>query len=366
MPFAHPSPEMNHPISLLNVDHEADTCSQREHLTTIPQPIFALSQRLLAFASSPPRPESPSHTSSRTPRAAYQADSDSGIFRLPTTQAEFGTAAVKIGGSVLSGMKALGGMAFSAARAGVSAAVSSEYGQSRTSNPTPLASGKFYSRSAPESSGHARRYSTSAISNSGSQGDATSPGPVEAKNLSSTKEHGHYITVLDLRPLHAASIMPSPTVVAEFMVSRHQPISAVQFSADGTSLVITPKDGQTMKVYKLRPTENVPQMHRRDVKTCEDTRHAEDGLYTSINDITYSSAPWHIYDLRRGRTSAVVERLDWATDGRWLAVSSHKRTIHLFALNPYGGPTDERSHLDGKVVNISEPVSYFPTSLQCL
>jgi hypothetical protein len=29
-----------------------------------------------------------------------------------------------------------------------------------------------------------------------------------------------------------------------------------------------------------------------------------------------SGSVWHLYDLHRGRTSAVVEGLDWAQDGR--------------------------------------------------
>ena len=54
---------------------------------------------------------------------------DSSLKRgIGMTQAELGHAAVKIGGSVLSGMKSLGGLAFSAAKAGVNAAVSGEFG----------------------------------------------------------------------------------------------------------------------------------------------------------------------------------------------------------------------------------------------
>ena len=68
-------------------------------------------------------------------------------------------------------------------------------------------------------------------------------------------------------------------------------------------------------------------------------------------------APWHIYDLRRGRTSAVVDDIDWASDGRWVAIGSRKRTLHIFATNPYGGKPDERSHINGRVANSGELVS---------
>ena len=57
------------------------------------------------------------------------------------------------------------------------------------------------------------------------------------------------------------------------------------------------------------------------------------------------NVPWH--DLHRGRTSAVVENLDWATDGRWIVVATQKSTVHIFATNPYGGQPDGQSHITG-------------------
>jgi hypothetical protein len=69
------------------------------------------------------------------------------------------------------------------------------------------------------------------------------------------------------------------------------------------------------------------------------------------------NTPWHMYDLHRGRTSAVVENLDWATDGRWIAVATQKRTVHIFATNPYGGQPDGESHVKGKVCNSPKLVS---------
>ena len=69
------------------------------------------------------------------------------------------------------------------------------------------------------------------------------------------------------------------------------------------------------------------------------------------------NVPWHMYDLHRGRTSAVVENLDWATDGRWIAVATQKRTVHIFATNPYGGQPDGQSHVTGRVCNPPKLVS---------
>ncbi|TFK53255.1 hypothetical protein OE88DRAFT_1626135 [Heliocybe sulcata] len=62
----------------------------------------------------------------------------------------------------------------------------------------------------------------------------------------------------------------------------------------------------------------------------------------------------HVYDLRRGRTSAVVEGVESAQDGRWVAMGTRKRTLHVFAANPYGGKTDVRSHVEGRVRDAGE------------
>jgi hypothetical protein len=67
--------------------------------------------------------------------------------------------------------------------------------------------------------------------------------------------------------------------------------------------------------------------------------------------------PWHVYDLIRGRTSAVEEAVECADDGRWVAFATRKRTVHVFPVNPYGGKPDHRSHWEGWVRNVDELVS---------
>lgn len=43
--------------------------------------------------------------------------------------------------------------------------------------------------------------------------------------------------------------------------------------------------------------------------------------------------------------------MTFTTDSRWLAVSTKRGTTHLFALNPYGGAVNVRSHTKPMVVN---------------
>jgi WD40 repeat protein len=66
-----------------------------------------------------------------------------------------------------------------------------------------------------------------------------------------------------------------------------------------------------------------------------------------------------VYTLRRGRTSAVVEDVSWSKDGRWLAIGTRNRTVHVFPVNPYGGKTDIDSHLEGRVRNVDVIVCSF-------
>ncbi|CAG8538811.1 9884_t:CDS:10 [Diversispora eburnea] len=64
----------------------------------------------------------------------------------------------------------------------------------------------------------------------------------------------------------------------------------------------------------------------------------------------------HVYKLSRGYTDAIVGEggVDWSRDSRWCAVASGRGTIHVFAINPYGGPAHVPSHIKGWVNNVDE------------
>jgi hypothetical protein len=358
LPFAHPM-EINNTVPPGQLDQDMNPYS---HTSAIPQPIFASHNRLLAFASITVTPDSTRQSSARTPRQAAPESFQESPLRLPTSQAELSSAALKFGGSVLSGMKVLGGMAFTAARAGVTAAMAADSSLTSTNHHSPPAPGKFFSRSAPAASGHADVYSTAFPF---SPDHITGPNPEythiqrQRDTPLSHEEHprpknGYTITVYDLNPLSYG--FSTPRLVAEFVASKDQAISKMTFSRDGTSLVVAFKDGQTMKQFRLRPVpsafvRNASGDVSRRVSSHRDTLPSEAGLHLH--------SPWHIYDLKRGRTSGIIESLDCATDGRWVAVGTRKRTVHLFATNPYGGPSNDTSHVEGKVVNVKEMVRVF-------
>jgi hypothetical protein len=119
-----------------------------------PCPIFALSHRLLAFSSPEPSYSyAHAHTNtgspSTSPLVTVPSPAGAGPLGLGlTTQAEIGRAALKIGGSVLNGMRTLGGIALSAAKSRV---VSAGSGSSSRHATGELSGGvvRSFSRSAP-------------------------------------------------------------------------------------------------------------------------------------------------------------------------------------------------------------------------
>ena len=281
--------------------------------------------------------------------------------RFPLTQAELGNAAARLGGSFLSGVKVLGGIALGAARAGVEAAErkynegkysegrypadarveSRRYSTDTGSGAVPP--GKFFSRSAPAASGTETR--TGAGAGAGAEGEVEAALTLDAA-ADAGQNQAYWVTVLDLEGLKADAEGPkaktqTPAKVAEFQVGKDHPVSVLAFAADGTALAVATRGGHTMKVFRLCP---VP----AGVRQLMGVKEGEDAGVVP---------PWHVYDLRRGRTSAVVDSLTWAHDARWVAVATEKGTVHVFATNPYGGPADEKSHLGGRVVNVSEVVS---------
>ncbi|RDB23105.1 hypothetical protein Hypma_009954 [Hypsizygus marmoreus] len=337
---------------------------------TQPHAVYALSHRLLAYASTtpstsipstiPPRQASTSTSSSPGGTGSRNAvgglGMGSGVAGLPSTHAELGTAALRVGGSVLSGMRTLGGLAVSAARSRVGG---SGVGGERSGNGSGSGVGRFFSRSAPEGvvtgggwgrgreaeereRGRDRRYSNT----------SSSPGTGAAyrHHVNPTSEGRFFVTVVDLTPLAGAPHDSSPTLVAEFMVSKDKQITRLAFSSDGCMLIVVPRDGHTLQTFQIRP---IPPYTPFIDTPNDDTRAKQ---HSGVGPPAKTSPPWHVYNLRRGRTSAVVEGVQWARDGRWIAIGTRKRTVHVFGVNPYGGKTDQRSHLEGRVRNVDELV----------
>jgi hypothetical protein len=269
--------------------------------------VYALSHRLLAYVSPAPPPSSPR----AQPRVRWLLDSD------------LGNAAIKVGESVLSGIKTLGDLAYNAATT-----------KANLAGPDQIlpAFSRLFSRSPAAYSGQDRRDPL------GSSLDARTSSTLDPRISRRPSSAGYFITILDLAPLRNATGNTGPMVVSEFMASKHQPITDLSFSADGTSLIAVPKDGQMISVFQIRPGPR--------------------NLFEpSSTDAPILHIPVHLYNLRRGLTTGVVDALNVAHDLRWIAIGTQNRTVHVFAVNPYGGKPDNRSHLEGAVRNSIDSVS---------
>ena len=326
--------------------------------------MYSLSNRLLAYASRKSTPSGKSPTIAIAPSTLSRPNSfQIGSFNV--TQADIGSAALKVGGGLLSGMKALGGMAVAAARGDTQDMGSSD----RNGGFRQM----FFSKSAPAASGrHERRAPGERLSMEDDDAGVLLQSQTGVSNSSAR------ITILDLNPLLEEG--GTSEVISEFVALKDQPVAGLSFSEDGTSLAVIPRDGTTVRTFQIRPQSSVVRRVNRDARLKEHEQ-SELGASTSSSSVISKDKsqgwildradsspgsvlgddeerpPWHIYNLRRGRTHGVIESVDVAGDGRWVACGTRNRTIHVFATNPYGGKTDEASHLDGRVRNVDTLVS---------
>jgi len=176
-----------------------------EGIVIWPRPVFALSHRFLAYACRTSPTATSGQQQAKIPVRAEQIG-------VPS---DLGGMALRVGGTVISGMRALGGRALTAARARIS------------DTPSPAPSTPL-SRSAPEQD--------APLKESDSQPAAS----------------GCHVIVVDLAPLTVPSPR-APELIVEFFASKRQPVSALRFSADGSALLVVPGDGQTIKVFQVRP-----------------------------------------------------------------------------------------------------------------
>ncbi|KAI6035853.1 hypothetical protein EDC04DRAFT_2703228 [Pisolithus marmoratus] len=347
-------------------------------------PVYALSHRLLAFASQPPRSDAsrgPGHGTTSHPcthdsrthdrSSSFPSSSSTLPFGISQiSQADLGSTAFKVGGTVLSGMKSIGGMALSAATgyARSRAAPRSDISDTRPSQPLlppSIAGGvrnTFFSRSAP-AGGH--ESSGQAGSQGGDQGFSQDYTTSHDQNVDKwwtpKRDQPSYIKVLDLSPLLNRTQSAPPDTVAEFVVAKRQGIRHLAFTRDGNSVAVTPIDGQVVRMFQLRPVPKVGGYgsHGVGVNATGTRTHGgtgRGGCSTNPSSLTAGDdAPWHIYNLRRGHTPGVIEGVDVSPDGRWVAVGSGKRTVHIFPINPYGGRPDHRSHVDARIWNVDKP-----------
>ena len=337
----------NTPVATHSLDNPGDAVPVAK-----PLPVFALSGRLLAFVS----PHSPIDTSSGfDPRSIHST----GALRQPVTPSDVGQAALRVGGTVLSGVKALGGLAFNVAK-------NKAFGDSTPPRNPVSPKTSTEGRSGSGVSALFKPTQDSRRQRSASPIEATEATTMIQSVLTalpslpgSSETTSRRIMILDLLPLlKSTGRTTEPEVVTEIVLSRSQPISKLSFSSDGTRLAVSSKDGHTIRIYDIRPTSKVVRRVLAGPRGGPDPGYADD-LRSIIHAGLHAGqiGPVHMYDLQRGRTNAVIENISWNDDTRWVAIGSKKRTVHVFPVNPYGGRPDDASHLEGHVRNVTEFVS---------
>ncbi|CAF0778151.1 unnamed protein product [Rotaria sordida] len=142
----------------------------------------------------------------------------------------------------------------------------------------------------------------------------------------STKDESQpgIVTIVDTIKLFGSSIHDERQnwIIAHFQ-AHTEPVSHLQFNPSGHLLVTCDTSGHYFYILEIQPSP-----------------------YRSTR--TYIK---HLYTLFRGDTDCRVSHMTFTTDSRWLAVSTKRGTTHLFAINPYGGVVNVRTHTKPHVVN---------------
>ncbi|GAB1604473.1 breast carcinoma-amplified sequence 3-like [Argonauta hians] len=112
-------------------------------------------------------------------------------------------------------------------------------------------------------------------------------------------------------------------LMAHFHAHANEPVAAMTFDPTGTLLLTACKLGHNFHVFRLM------------------THPCGSSL----------GAVHHLYTLHRGDTTARVVDMAFSLDSRWVSVSTHRGTTHVFPVTSYGGPVSIRTHCNPRVVN---------------
>lgn len=112
-------------------------------------------------------------------------------------------------------------------------------------------------------------------------------------------------------------------LLAHFHAHANEPVAAMAFDPSGTLLLTACKLGHNFHVFRLM------------------THPCGSSL----------GAVHHLYTLHRGDTTAKVVDMAFSLDSRWVSVSTHRGTTHVFPITSYGGPVSIRTHCNPRVVN---------------
>lgn len=302
-----------------------------------PSPV-SLSHRFLAFTCTASTAVSPVRSDARKisnaayhdpsrPLAAAHADSSGRVGEMRDnlfeTSAHVGDAARRIKGGVISGVRTLGewgssywpGAGSPPSTAAFSPPRPSLLSQSAPHTahlPRPASSASSSPMLvAADGSRNAKRLSTGA-------GTALSAKP-DVANAATSAAHDGCVRVVDLGSDGRTICTFSPS---------GNPTTLVRFSPCGRMILTADSLGHAFHVFELP----LAGMFGNSAHRC-------------------SASVLHRYKLMRGITTADAVGAEWSPDAQWITVGTHSGTVHIYAINPFGGVPIIANHVQGKVKN---------------
>ncbi|KAB7506922.1 Breast carcinoma-amplified sequence 3-like protein [Armadillidium nasatum] len=135
------------------------------------------------------------------------------------------------------------------------------------------------------------------------------------------------VTIIDTQRVNGREVNlgggSCPGLIAHFVAHLNVPIVALEFDASGMLLATADKLGHNFNVFRIQP-------------------HPLSSAQAAIH---------HLYTLYRGDTTAKVMDISFSLDSRWIAISTHRGTTHVYPITPYGGSIGMRTHKSVCVVN---------------
>lgn len=145
------------------------------------------------------------------------------------------------------------------------------------------------------------------------------------------------------------TINPTQTL-AHFRAFNNSPITYLAFNVNGLLLFVADVKGQKLHVFNLATAAYSPDVSGKSSDAVKKSQPVSDKRIVAQ----------HIYTLERGATPASVRHASFSVDSRWLAVTSHRNTTHIYPLNALsGGEITPRSLCSPVVLN---PQSAFSTT----
>ncbi|CAG5121641.1 unnamed protein product, partial [Candidula unifasciata] len=193
------------------------------------------------------------------------------------------------------------------------------------------------------------------------------PVPVSKKPEPSPPDENGYrpgiVSVVDLKSLRGEQfyVPEDPDVeglIAHFHAHANEPVAAMAFDPSGILLVTACKLG--MFIMDGVPASSCRMSYWGTLLSSMYLEYCNYRL-TGHNFHVFSlvahpcssslGAVHHLYTLHRGDTTAKVTDIAFTNDTRWVSVSTHRGTTHVFPITPYGGPVCARTHCQSRVVN---------------